>query len=529
LQSLSNELAQVEINAKEQLDKATLEAEEERKQLVSDIAALQSALEETTTKIDTAKEEMDVIANNSSIALKLQQMQVSQKDDEINQLMQQQEELQMNINSLTIQLDEVRNALVDSEKVAMQLEKQMDDLKRESEEARKADQNLIERIKSQFMQEKDSLTDQLQTFTQDLLRVKEEKEEQLQQIKEDTENEKEKLMEERSTMQIQLDNVRSIISATKEEMVKVKQQTDAQVKRQSNESKRLDRAVKEVSAREKKELKVQIWDLETKVEAARYNLNVANKETKALKASVALFEDQIKELEESNKEQVRELEERIRADQMFYASSNTAAKTRMQGLVEKFQRRTIRREQKAKQDIEDTRLELTKQFDSQEKSLQIEKEDAVEAMRVQGESELDAASKEFDAKVMDLNKQMNLAKDKAQKRMNDMKTTYEGELKFERIKSEKEKEAVIAMKNTEIKKVEEEARRSYSMLQMDTTQKLYQSSQEKRALQGIIKEQNGLIENYEAERTSFRKLAKLTWLVTKEKITKRRGQQGKPQ
>lgn len=503
LKAISEELSQTRIAAKEQLQQAQRDANKEKQQLLSEISKRTSELEETTSRMNQVMEESD-----------------SNNNDEIQKLSQESQHLQSEIKTLKGQLQEIQKALVESETFTTQLEEQIDTLQKENKQARKADQNLLERFKSQFKLEKDSLTQQLQSYSEELVQLKNEKEKELTMIRNDAEGERQKLLAEIDSLAEELETVKGQIDEQKAQVVEARREADAKVKRQAEKSRKLDRAVKGVAAQEKKLFKKQIWDLQSEKESAKFNLFAAQREASELKASVALFEEQLKELEESNAEQVDELENRVRADEMFYAQSKASAKTRMQGLVEKFQRRLVRRESSFKKDIEDLRNQLTNQFDTDKAELNTQREIEVEIMRIKGVDKLDNAQIEFDAKVADLTKQMNSGKVKAQQKISDMKKTFASELKLERVKAKKEKDALIAEKD----RIEYEARVAYDQLMTSMNMKLIKASEENQSLRQTIDEKNLLIRGYESERSSFRSMARLTWKVTKAKITKRRGQ-----
>ena len=181
-----------------------------------------------------------------------------------------------------------------------------------------------------------------------------------------------------------------------------------------------------------------------------------------------------------------------------------------------------RREQRAKQDIENLRQSLFKQFDMEKDKMKVEGEEAIEAMRITGVTNLDNAKKEFDAKVIELDKQMSEAEKKSRIRMNEMKLNFDRELNKQLSKFEKEKEEIIAQKNLEIQQTKDEAQRLYDLLQVNMNIKLKKSRDEAKALRTIINEKDGIIRDLEMERQSFRALARLTWKATKAKIGRKR-------
>jgi hypothetical protein len=345
---------------------------------------------------------------------------------------------------------------------------------------------------------------------------------ELDQIQERAENEKSKLLSILAARQEELEDVKKQIDIAQDEVLQTRQNANEKVRKQQADSKRLQGVVKEIAGREKRELKKKIWGLETIVKTAEYNAISVRKEAKVLKASVAMFEKQIQDLEAANVKQILELEERLKADEMFYANSQLTSKTRMQDLAEMFQRRMLRRKDTAEKNLEDARIMLTQIFDSEKKVLSAEKVEAVEDMRQQGMEDLNTAQAQFDATVVELNMQMNEANEKSMQLMNEMKAEFDIELQNERIKAEEEMKKVVAAKTIEMERVQLEADKLYDGLKVYTTQRLDISASQNADLRKVIDEKDETILGYEAKTKSFRQLAKLTWTLAKGKMQRRR-------
>jgi len=491
---------------------------------------LQQQIDDLTSNLKTvssqilAKEQMlKGIANDSNEELRGVKQDLVSKDTSIAQLKEQQGELEGQIQNLTLQLEKVGDVLAQRETELGVIRGQMEVIQNETEVAREKERVEVDGIKSQFAAEKEELEEKVKSFQDELERTKSTKQEELEQIKERAENEKARLRSVLAARQEELEDFRKEVDLAQNEVLKTRQKANAKVKKQQADSQRFEKTVKEIAARDKKELKKLTWALETKIQSAQYNLYSSQREARDLAASIGMFENQIKELELSNLEQVTEVEERRKADELFYAVSKFESKTRMQGLVEKFQRRMQRRQVTAEKNTEDARLVLNTQFESEKMVLGVEKEEAVEVMRLQAVHNLETSQVEFDTQVMELNKQMNGVKEKNRKQINEMKMNFDIEMKNERIEAGKEIKKIIAGKDAEMKKFQAEADRLFDGLKVEMTQKLKKSTEETTALRSIIDEKDEIILEYEAEMGSFRQLAKLTWKVAKQKITKRRG------
>lgn len=422
-------------------------------------------------------EEMDAISKDSNVALDAMKKQIAQKDTEIQRLVEEKESLVIKIEDLASELMEVQDALVDSKEFMIELKEQMELVKEESELSK----------------------------------------EELSRVKEDADVEKVQLEEKLALSGLELKKVKGQISAAQAEARNAKRDGDARVKLQKKKSERLDQNVKRIAARDKKILKKTIWSLETESEAAKYNLFAALKEANQLRAAVKSIEIQIKELEEASTEEIEELENRRKADAMFYNTSQASSKARMQNIVSMFQRRMARRQEKAENEIEELRILLTEQFSAEKNELTSARVEAVEAMRLKGVDQLGSAQIGFDAKVKDLTQQMDNARNKAEKEVDFLRETYENELKLEREKAEKDRDNLIAEKT----KIEEDSRIAYNQLMSSMTLKLVKAAEEKERLQQEIGEKTMVIENYEAERSSFRSLVKLTLKTARAKVVKR--------
>jgi hypothetical protein len=426
------------------------------------------------------------------------------------------------IQILNSHLVEVKDALLQREKDLMELQKRVEVDIVKAKELRVKETGEMDGIKSLFVAEKEDLEGKVQLYQEEMERAASSQQGELDQIQERSENEKSKLLSILAARQEELEDVKKQIDIAQDEVLQTRQNANEKVRKQQADSKRLQGVVKEIAGREKRELKKKIWGLETIVKTAEYNAISVRKEAKVLKASVAMFEKQIQDLEAANVKQILELEERLKADEMFYANSQLTSKTRMQDLAEMFQRRMLRRKDTAEKNLEDARIMLTQIFDSEKKVLSAEKVEAVEDMRQQGMEDLNTAQAQFDATVVELNMQMNEANEKSMQLMNEMKAEFDIELQNERIKAEEEMKKVVAAKTIEMERVQLEADKLYDGLKVYTTQRLDISASQNADLRKVIDEKDETILGYEAKTKSFRQLAKLTWTLAKGKMQRRR-------
>jgi len=498
----------------EELEEKFNEAEGEKEKLLLEIKTLTSSLTSTTEEINKVKGEMNEIVNNSTAEVGRQQSSLSKKEREISELTQQKESIQMELSTLLIELDVLNVALEESKRQTAKLEKQMTTLQKESDQARKADQDLLAKLTSQFNKEKDNLSKQLLSFTEELTKVKDEKDTEVKALKANAKTEVGQLESELSLTQDDLDSVIAQVDGVKEAAAKSKKEADDKVRRQREESKRLDKAVKSVAAQQKKAFKREIWDLETKLEAAIYNYYTARNELKVLREKETLFENKIQQLEAMHSDEVLELENKMEAAEMVFATNKNSAKRKTTRLVEAFQRRLARRADKAQKDTEDLRNKLTTEFELKEKQLQQEMEDSITKVRDQAKTGLALAKEEFQF-------QLETAENESAREKEELTSKYETNLRNERLQAVKDLEEAISKKDAEIRAIRSSAAADFDVMKTNLTVKLNISSDEKKALMSTLEEKGKLIDQYEEERSSFRKLAKQTWKVTKDKIRRR--------
>jgi hypothetical protein len=494
--SLTKQLASIQKDSSQQLQDLEQQSIKDLDILKIDIKNLKSELQ-TTSKEISKKKETD--ASNKKKGAMEDQIQI-----------------------LNSHLVEVKDALLQREKDLMELQKRIEVDIVKAKELRVKETGEMDGIKSLFVAEKEDLEGKVQLYQEEMERAASSQQGELDQIQERSENEKSKLLSILAARQEELEDVKKQIDIAQDEVLQTRQNANEKVRKQQADSKRLQGVVKEIAGREKRELKKKIWGLETIVKTAEYNMISVRKEAKVSKASIAIFEKQIQDLEVAHVEQIMELEERLKADEMFYANFQLTSKTRMQGLAEMFQRRMLRRKDTAEKNLEDARIMLTQLFDGEKKVLSAEKVEAVEDMRQQGLADLNTAQAQFDAKVVELNMQINEANEKSIYLMNEMKAEFDIELQNERIKAEEEMKKVVAAKTLEMERAQLEADKLYDGLKVYTTQRLDISASQNADLRKVIDEKDEMILGYEAKTKSFRQLAKLTWTLAKGKMQRRR-------
>jgi Chromosome segregation ATPases len=514
-----------------ELQQSLEESERQKEQLELELKSYQNKKEDLSRlqKEQQQQQQIQQIQQQLEQNQQEQLKRIGAQEEHLQSLMEEREQLVQKIDELTRQLEQVSKVVVDKDNELMELQKQYtEELERQSLESKAMQKESLQRmneVQEELNVQKDLFMEQQQAHEKELQDLKQQSSDELDKVRKQSENDTYKLKSVLVAKREELERMLQEVKLAEDQVQLTRKEAQENVERQQEESRKFQRTINEISIREKKGLQKQIWELETRVQAAEYNLIMAQKKAKELGNVVTSLERRIHELELDHSMELEELNERLKAEEWFYAKSKLSAKIRMQRLVEMFQRRMRRRENRARDNIEDLRVKLMEQFDLEKTELAREKDDAVEEMKNKGERDLEMAKEQFNAETSKIKNEIIIAQDKAREEINELKIGFETDLKSESLKMQQEKEAILAKKELEISQVQEEARRMYDTLKMNMNQKLEKSSKEKLALRQIIDEKDEQIRSFEADQSSFRKLVKLTWKVTREKITRRRNRQ----
>ncbi len=518
LRSTSNELKEVKLSSQQELEKVQQNAETEKEEMLTEITNLQMALDETNAMITEAKKEMNKISTDSVVTIERRKEDIIKRDEEIRKLVKTRNDLEHEIKDLKDQCSNLNSALEESERQASEVQMKMEELSR----VWKADQDSMSRMKGEFSKEKNTLSDKLESLSEKLS----DSEKELQLTKDKSFDEREQLQMEISSLQAKLNEATDKLERASKSVYEVRQAADNKVNQMKEETNKYKNTMRNLSSQEKKELKRKVWDLEYRVEKAKYDLIISQKQVKTLKAESSKYEDQVKMLEETHQKEIRELEQSLNVKEMFYAKSKVASRQKMEGLVDKFQKRMKRRENKVIENLEAAILELSKQFEIKiqsgtSRSVDQKHTDLFTAIN-NAATKMEATTEHFNAKVAELENSLANVKEKAKNDLEEKKEEYESKLKHEQEKAKAERDKLVTMKNDEIKKVEEQGRQSMNAVRLELTKKLSDLKIEEQRLQLSLDKKNRLIQTYEEDQKSFRKLAKMAWKATREKISSRR-------
>jgi len=523
LRVATNALSKLQSESRQELEIAQKRAENEKIQMMTEIVNLKEDIDKMNQLIVRAKDDMNDISNDSDLLVEQKMKEIGVLDEKIKELVNVKNQYESRINKLEVELEKLKVALDESQKLKAQLQQKLDELKRQSELAKLADEATIAKVKNDLDQERTKFSNQLGAIKDQLDQVKKESRREIETLRTETKEEKGKLEEQISDLQVELANATDRIERARKAVFEVRQAADAKLARIEKESKRYKTKMRNLSSQEKANLEQRVWDLEFKVNKAKYDVIVAEKESRKLKEAAASHADEIKALEEAHQKELYDLEQTLMAKEVSFEKSEKESREKAQRLVIKFRNKIKRKEKKSIASIESLRQQILQAFDL-ENMEEVKNDFAGQAMGLSvaiatAAAKMKASNEEFKAKVAALEKSLQDLKESSKRNLEQKEAEYETNLGIEREKAASERDQLVAEKKREISKVEEEGRRNISTVRMEYTQKLNKSNNELEILKSRLEEKEKLIQTYEAEQRSYRKLAKFAWKATREKLS----------
>ena len=332
--------------------------------------------------------------------------------------------------------------------------------------------------------------------------------------------------------------------------IQLKQDYETEISQLNLESQKRQLAINTVSGYEKKELRKISWDLETKLEAAKYELIIARREYQSWKDQATILDNQLKELQVSTAETITELQERLEADRMFYTKSKLSTKNRMEKIVQMFLRRMNRREIKADGVLQDSiakwsqRLETTTLLLEEEKrSISTAKDEEIARKDFESQSRIAALQLDMDQTILELNERMAEIRAEGKSSLDSMRTKHKKDMTDFASKTELEKKALIREmeedRNRAIQAVELNLSRQFEQqlgrsmdalsvkfekekydLSLELTQQIMKERSRRMNLEDEMQGVKGKIIQYENERSSLKSLLLLSWRLSKQRCLK---------
>ena len=526
VQSSMEEIEQVKRKSNKELKQLKSAAERETQTLKRDISSLQSKVSYTDNQLRLGEKEMKEMEQDSLSTI--YRLEISKKSKRIERLKQERNDMMKDMGQKRAQLGELQVALQKSQEEVMDAQGTLKVLESERQE----DMNLIDKIKSQIMQEKDKFELQLTQFTNEIQNIKNESKEQIQETKRISKQKEMEVKTEIAGREANLLDETRKLKEGREELLRVKRQTRLEINQKRKESRKRQRVFKEEAVRDKKGLRTAVWDLNSQLDAAKYAYIISLKEAKMLRKALEGFETQMGDLQEVHDGEVADIEQKILAEEMFFAKSQFATRLRTVNLVEKLQRRFRRQEEKAKQLAEKRKaadkIELTLEFNTttqtilrKREELLLGKANDLAAEKERAQSELAMAKADFDTRVINVNKKMDIAKQETRQQIETLRLAFDEEIAQLQAKGDEQKQAIIDSKNSVVAKIRAENQQEEDVLRTEMNQRINKASVQQSYLENEVKVKNGQMEDYESARKSIRALAKITLRLTKKKIMRR--------
>jgi hypothetical protein len=520
------DLNQVKIQSKKELQQLRNAAQVERTKLTKEIASLQSQVRSIDAQLELGRQEISKMEQDSLSAI--YRLEIAKKEQNVERLKEQGEIMRLDMDQMKIQLAELQVALDKSQVEGSKAQDTMKDLERE----RLKDQNLISKIKAQLIKEKENFEQQFAQFAIDIQNVKDESQTQIKESNMKSNQLETELMTEIEGTETNILDEEKKLKGKRDELYKVKRQTRLEINRKRKESRRRQRDAKGEANRQKKERRSVVWDLDSQLDAAKYAYIISLRDTKVYRKALTGFELQMSDLVELHAEEITSIEQKLLAEEMFFAKSQFDTRLRTVTLVEKLQRRFRRQEEKAKLNAEKrkeaNKIKLTSEFDTstqtilrKREELLLEKAKGLAADKERAAKEMARAKADFDAKVINVNNDMDAAKQETRQQMETLKLAFDEEMAQLQAKGDDEKQAIVDSKNSVIRKIKLENQQEEDVLKTEMKQRINKASGQQSYLENEVKIKKGQIEEYESERKSIRALTRMTLKLTRKKITRR--------
>lgn len=155
-------------------------------------------------------------------------------------------------------------------------------------------------------------------------------------------------------LESELNSAISNIQQAEQKALQAEEAAKIAIKEQQDQTRKFEYKLKQLVNAEKKILKQEMYELETKFQNTKYNFYSADMKRKVLESTLEKFEEKIELLQKAHEQEIADLTERLHFAENFY-TKNKDLKSRAVRIVDKFQARLKRRESKAKSEIEQLR------------------------------------------------------------------------------------------------------------------------------------------------------------------------------
>lgn len=438
--------------------------------------------------------------------------------------------LKMQIAELKFTLEDI-DAKTEVAKRRIELLEQQDgnddDSNDNGDVSKTGDRNVIERLMDRLRQGNDDLSQQLNTSTTELTQLQNASQTQLKTYLNQT-------TELKRSLQSQVAQLESELTLLSDQTQSSKSARDSAIRiglRSVRRTESRRRAQVERSVRtEKGKLRMERWKLESRLQKVRVaimrengSLRGAERENERaeIERSLGELEGVIGDKEREVQEIVEMLEDELMKEEEEGKEENIQGRGRTVGLVKRLRSRVRRWEDEGERQIEiirvkkgDEMVRVRKIKDEERRDIEKQRDEKLVEIDETLEDDIKSEKRKYDGLVLDFERRMADEKDDARNGIDGMIKKMRGNLEIIMVNARKEKNDMINNKNTEISGLEKESAEDYAELVTKMTEKISRADGDIKDLQGIIVESDRIIEVYEAERKSLRKLVGLAFVKT---------------
>jgi len=441
-------------------------------------------------------------------------------------------------NRLKLQLADLKSTIEDIDAKTEEAERRIELLTREAENGIDGDdakggsatiQIVIDRLMARLSRENEALSRKLTTNTQKQTQIQTSTRSQLEIYLNETRQLKSTLQTQITALKTQLKTIQ--LQTTQNNAVRETNARQSYAKIRSTqraEDKRQAVIAKGVRS-ERRILRFDTWDLESRLKKVRYGLLVANSKSgrgkredleRTFRKEVVELEEEIERASNSSKQRIEALEGDFLREELMYQVEEETNRLKVKGLVEKLRGGLRRREEEVRKTKEGVRKAKEKEMvcvkavaEEDVQCLLREKEEEIEGIATEILGVIELERRQYDSTVRDFEARAMVAEKEGQDEIDmaigRMQGKLEGVVSDARVK----KDDMIRDKETAIKLLEVESVEAYAKLVLEMTGKVTLADRDIIGLQEFISERNSEIEFYEAERRSLRTLIKFAITV----------------
>lgn len=439
------------------------------------------------------------------------------KEQEIRELKEQRE---IEIKRLKFQLTALQESLAKTEKRAKEAKIQYDKLKKNSSAKESTDREIIDELQKKFAREEELLKSQIKVLEGDVM----DSNSRFEKSESSFRKKETELKSEIDGLQGLIDKINRQFSEASAKLLSQKQDFEGKLSKQKEDADRKTKAFETASGMDKRGLRYEAWEALNKLEVVKYELNVANRDMKKYRSTSEALEKQVNEMNKEFQDKLFELETRMEGDQMSFAKAQKAAEENLESVKAEFKTKLRNKDKEFGDKLNNTTLEYEQKLEEMNETLSSQteeikklKDDEIARITSETAAQITAQEEEFQFYKEKSEETLFEEKARSEKEVADLKNEMERKLEWVKKTAEIEKQKIIEEKDAIISSNQDQATRVFIKMESELNQRwMEEASVRKRADESILKK-NKQINNYEGERKSFRKIAKLALSLAKEK------------